>query len=303
MLANHPTRRQPSTPARMLAVLAVAVASALALSVGTAAAGSGLFGYSSPAATIIQRSIDEALDEHRAEQRASQGQEAPDPAEVDTAEADAGEADTAEADAPEPDAGEADVPEADTAESDAPETDPGETDVGESAPAPEPPIAPQPPAPTPEPPVTVPAPTPEPPATPEPPTAPEPPAEEPAPEPEAEEPADCQCLPPTDPEYLAAKAAFEAAKAAARPPIKAMEDAAASYLEAVYEFGRVRKGLRDVCGGCWDHPDVVAAQRIMNERDAVYQSLRGPAKAAANAYNAALERWDRARNLAKVNLP
>ena len=285
----------------MLAVLAVAVASALALSVGTAAAGSGLFGYSSPAATIIQRSIDEALDEHRAEQRATQGQDAPDPAEVDTAEADAGEADTAEADAPEADAGEADVPEADTAESDAPEADAGEADAPEAEAAPEPPSA-QPPADLPPPPPlpTPPAPTPEPPVEPE---AEEPPAEEPAPEPPAEEPEDCQCLPETDPEYVAAKAHFEATKAWTRPVIAEMQAAADASLEALYEFGRVRKGLRDVCGDCWDHPDVVAAKRVMDERASAYSALRGPAKAAANAYNAALERWDRARDLAKVNLP
>ncbi len=78
-----------------------------------------------------------------------------------------------------------------------------------------------------------------------------------------------------------------------------MQAAADSYLEAVYEFGRQRKA----CGGCWDAPAVLEAQRIMNERDAVYQSLREPARVAVEALNAALEEWDRVRDISLVNTP
>ncbi len=106
-------------------------------------------------------------------------------------------------------------------------------------------------------------------------------------------------MPPTHPEYIAAKAHFEATKAWTRPVIARATAAANSYLEAVYAWGDLKKRNR-ACGGCLAEATEEARQ-LKNERYAIYKPLIKPARDAAAAFNAALERWDRARDVGAVN--
>jgi len=102
-------------------------------------------------------------------------------------------------------------------------------------------------------------------------------------------PPDCDCLPPTDPEYIAAKAAYEEARKASwafNPIWIAARD---KVLDALY--------AADDCD--WCHAKKVAYEKA----DAEYQVVRAQGKILVDAYNKALEEWDRVRDVSKVNLP
>ena len=118
-------------------------------------------------------------------------------------------------------------------------------------------------------------------------------------------PEDCNCLPTDHPEYIAAKAAFEAAKAtaeAAWPPVERARDA---NLSAVYRAtGSWHTASLVVFLGFDFECDCDAATlAAIDEARVAHEAMWAEWLPIAEAYNAALEEWDRVRDLSKVNLP
>jgi len=103
---------------------------------------------------------------------------------------------------------------------------------------------------------------------------------------------DCDCLPQTHPEYVAAKAAWEAARDAANASWPAVQEAADEYLAAV----RAARPYRD----CGCRPDLY---QIMDEKEAAYKALRAAHQPLVEEWNRALEEYDRVRDVAQFNTP